>query len=111
MRGTIVILCALLFVSCNSVNRQDKEQIDELNVRAYSLRYVDVDSVSMLAYKALSLSKHYADGRNEARNNLAFVAYQQMDFDGVDSILSLIREDSHNQLLLLLLHLNYEELP
>ena len=101
MRGTIVIFCALLFVSCNSVNRQDKEQIDELNVRAYSLRYVDVDSVSMLAHKALSLSKHYADGRNEARNNLAFVAYQQMDFDGVDSILSLIREDSHNQLLLL----------
>ena len=101
MRGTIVIFFVALFVSCNTIDRQDKEQIDELNVRAYSLRYVDVDSVSLLAQKALSLSKHYADGRNEARNNLAFVAYQQMDFDGVDSILSLIREDSHNQLLLL----------
>ena len=101
MRGTIVIFCALLFVSCNSVNRQEKERVDKLNAKAYSLRYVDVDSVTMLAQEALSLSPRYADGRNEARNNLAFVAYQQMDFDGVDSILSLIRDDSHNHLLLL----------
>lgn len=95
--GSLIALSA-----CNrGIDSHDKELVDSLNARAYHLRYVDVDTVSSLASRAFSLSDNYADGRNEARCNLAYVLYQQMDFDGVDSILQLVRNQSHNELLLL----------
>lgn len=75
--------------------------VDSLNMRAYHFRYIDIDSTRQLAQQALTLAGHYVDGRDEALQNLAFVEYQQMNFDGVDSILHIVRNESYNQLLLL----------
>lgn len=76
-------------------------QVDSLNTRAYRLRYVDVDSVEKLVSEAFAQSESYADGRNEARCNEAYVLYQRMNFDAVDSLLQVVRNDSRNRLLLL----------
>lgn len=102
-RWTYIATWALLLTlltGCHRASDQgEKAEIDALNTRAYHYRYVDIDSVRSLSLQALQRSDGYADGRNEALNNLAFVEYQQMNFDGVDSILTLIYSDSHNQLL------------
>lgn len=98
----IGMLFLTFMVGCSGfIRHEDRHSIDALNERAYTFRYIDIDTVYALSNQALALSGEYANGRNEARLNLAFVAYQQMDFDGVDSILELVRNDSHNQLLLL----------
>lgn len=89
----------MLLSSCGQGRRNDTAQhIDSLNQRAYALRYSHVDSVRLLSKKVLQL----AQGPDEhALNNLAYVAYQQMDYQGVDSLLNLVRETSHNQIALL----------
>ena len=100
-----IVLSAFLLgflVGCRpSASSEKKVVIDSLNTRAYHFRYIDIDTVSHLSKQVLQLSTDYADGLNEARQNLAFVEYQQMNFDGVDSILNLIYRDCHNHLLLL----------
>ena len=97
-----LICLSLLLSACGGrLTQKEKAQIDSLNTRAYRFRYVDIDSLLRLASEALSLSAHYPDGLNEARTHLAFFEYLQMNYDGVDSILKLVREESQNQLLLL----------
>lgn len=98
----------LLFTGCKHRSiHVERVKADSLNARAYRFRYVDIDSTEALAQKAFDVSlgsehvKPYADGQNEARNLLAFVAYQHMDFDGVDSTLAVVRQESSNPLLLL----------
>ena len=93
---------AFLLSACGGhISKDEKARIDSLNARAYRFRYVNIDSVSQLSAEALRQSTHYSDGRNEARNNLAFLEYQQMNYDGADSILNLVHHESQNQLLLL----------
>ena len=94
------LLCLLAACGSHEDKRQRREA-DSLNERAYHFRYVDIDSVSHLAHQALALSADYPEGRNEARLTLAFVSYQRMDFDGVDSILDVVRSESQKPLLLL----------
>lgn len=100
-----IILGLFLLLLWNSCNHSDKgryeTEIDNCNEQAYRFRYKDIDSTMKYAHQAYSLSSDYADGRDEARLHLAFVAYQKMDFDGVDSILNPLYLGSHNQLLLL----------
>ena len=102
---TYIALCLFLLLTWSgcqiSTGGKERDIIDSLNTRAYRFRYVDIDSTSQLAHRALSLSAHYLDGRNEALQHLAFVAYQQMDFAGVDSILRQSCLRNSNQLLLL----------
>ena len=81
-----------LFVACEGhTARERKDEVDSLNARAYSFRYVNIDSTSALAHRALTLSDDYNDGLCESWLNLAFVEYQQMNFDRADSILRLVR--------------------
>lgn len=94
------LLCILIACGKHSDNLQRKE-VDSLNARAYRFRYVDIDSTARLANDALSLSSYYPDGNSEARLNLAFVAYQRMNFDRVDSILNVVRAESKSPLHLL----------
>ncbi len=98
---TLVVLLALLTGCVSQPVQQGRAEVDSLNARAYSFRYVVVDSTAALAQRAFELSSDYPDGQNEARLNLAFVKYQQMNFDAVDSILNLLKADSRNPLLLL----------
>ena len=94
------LLCILTACGKHSDNLQRKD-VDSLNERAYRFRYVDIDSTARLANDALTLSSDYPDGNSEARLNLAFVAYQRMNFDGVDSILNVVRAESKSPLHLL----------
>ena len=89
-----------LFVACKGhVVQERRDEVDSLNARAYSFRYVNIDSVSALAHRALYLSNDYNDGFCESWLNLAFVEYQQMNFDRADSILLLVRSRKPNTLL------------
>ena len=96
-----IALLALLTACVPQARQHGRTDVDSLNSRAYALRYVDIDRSAALAQEALSLSSDYPDGENEARCNLSFVKYQQMDFDGVDSILRVVEGNSSNPLLLL----------
>ena len=98
---TLVCLLGLLAACGNPTGQSQTEVIDSLNARAYRYRYIDIDSVERLAKESCERSEDYPDGRDEARLNLAFVAYQRMDFDRVDSVLGQLRNDTHNELLLL----------
>ena len=74
-----IALLALLTACVPQVRQHGRTDVDSLNSRAYALRYVDIDRSAALAQEALSLSSDYPDGENEARCNLSFVKYQQMD--------------------------------
>ena len=104
-KATHIIVWLFLFLLCCSCNRPEhfrqETEVDSFNEQAYRFRYIDIDSTSAYAQRALSLSSDYLDGSNEARLHLAFVAYQQMDFDAVDSILNVLYRANRNQLLLL----------
>lgn len=68
------------------------------DVRAYEMRYRDVAETERLAREALRLS----GGTDAAAQlNLAYVAYQRMDFDGVERILREVRRITRNQVYLL----------
>ncbi len=71
------ILTTLMFVACQ---QHDTTMPDDLNRRAYALRYVDVDSSLHYANKAYALSSDYPDGQAESMNHRAFVWYQRMLF-------------------------------
>ncbi|MBQ9559576.1 MAG: DUF5113 domain-containing protein [Bacteroidaceae bacterium] len=98
---TLVCLLGLLAACGNPAGQSQTEVIDSLNARAYRYRYIDIDSVERLSEESYRRSVDYPDGRDEARLNLAFVAYQRMDFDRVDSVLGQLRHDTRNDLLLL----------
>lgn len=69
-----------------------------MTMQAYALRYADVDSVITLTHEACSIAGGY-DGY--AMLNLAYVAYQQMDYQLVDSLLNVIRTQDDEELPLL----------
>ena len=67
----------LLFSACTPQHRQ---QVDELNRKAYVCHYLNLDSVQYLSSRALSLSSDYDQGQAEALNNLAFVCIMRMQY-------------------------------
>ena len=95
------ILIALLFCSCERYI--EDSQISHWNRLAYSLRYSDIDSSLYYAQKAYHLAKSLndRDGKYEALNNLAYVAYQQMHYDQSLHILDHVYRGSVNQIELL----------
>lgn len=94
----IAIFTALLFTACR---HQDTTVPDELNRRAYALRYVDVDNSLHYANVAYALSTDYPDGRAEAMNHRAFVWYQQMLFSRAMAELADVYSVTNNQVELL----------
>lgn len=77
-------------------------RVDQLNERAYTYHYRNLDSTRIIANKALELSSHYADGRAEALNNLAFVSMAQMDYDKVQTLIGQLDQITDNQIELLI---------
>lgn len=67
----------VLLAACSPENRQE---VDELNDRAYRFHYINIDSTEYFARKAYSLSANYSAGRSEALNHLAFVSLIRMDY-------------------------------
>lgn len=74
---------------------------DEMNRRAYLLRYVDVDSSLHYANYAYTLSEDYPDGKAEAISHKAFVLYQQMHFSDAMKALDVVDSLTNNQVELL----------
>ncbi len=89
----------LSFSAC-SADKQSTRQKDvrQLNRQAYLLRYHDVERSALLAREAWKQS----DGTSAvALLNMGYVAYQEMDFERVDSLLHKLRAMTHNQVVLL----------
>ena len=57
------------------------DEIDSLNLLAYSTRYQNIDTTAKYSYKAYKISDGYTEGKAVAMNNLAFVQYMLMDYD------------------------------
>ena len=94
-------LSLLSLASCGSRKSSYDDLVDSLNVRAYHYRYINTDTTYSCAHEAQEAAYDNPDGRSEALCNLAFVAYKNMDFDEVDSCISLARTYSDNPLILL----------
>ena len=101
MRFIGILTITLLLVS--SCIRMDTSLPDEINRRAYLLRYVNVDSSLYYAQKAYEISHEYdyPDGKAEAISHKAFVLYQQMLFSKAIEQLDRIDSLTHNQVELL----------
>lgn len=90
-----------MFLVLSSCTREDTSMPDEMNRRAYLLRYVDVDSSLYYANKAYNLCDDYPDGMAEAISHKAFVLYQQMHFSEAIKALEKVDSLTNNQIELL----------
>lgn len=95
---TLVLTLFVTFVSCT---RYDSAVPDELNRRAYLLRYKDVDSSFYYAQKAFTNSSEYPDGQAESFVHQAFVLYQQMQYTQASRELDKVDSFTNNQVVLL----------
>ena len=98
---TVLLSLCLIFVACSSVAERDVMAVEEGNDLAYRLRYSDVSASLQAAKEAYSCSSNNSDGRAEALNNMAYVAYQQMRYDQALRLLQKVHDLSRNQLELL----------
>ena len=99
VKATLLSLI-VLFVACSQVDERE-EAVMKGNDLAYRLRYTDISASLQAAKEAYSCSKKNSDGQAEALNNMAYVAYQQMRYDGALHLLQQVQSFSHNQLELL----------
>ncbi len=93
----LAVTLSLFCLSCRhgSEQRNERLRVDSLNRRAYDFRYSNIDSVRALSHEALRLSGGFDE---YALLNLAYAAYQQMDYAEVDSLLEEVREGGNNQI-------------
>ena len=74
-----VVLC--LAGGCSGETTDRVACVDSLNLTAYRMRYVSMDSTERIARRALALSEPDSRGRADALANLAFVKYMRMEYD------------------------------
>ena len=79
----IAWLCITLLAGCMSHGHHIEGAcvVDELNQKAYSWRYRNLDSTAHYAAWAYDAAFRYRHGKTVACNMLGFVAYMQMDYD------------------------------
>lgn len=102
MRAKVICLGIIaLFIACSSVDVNKVQPESDNNDVAYRLRYSDISASLQAAKNAYSCSEKNPDGRAEALNNMAYVAYQQMRYGQSLHLLQKIYGFSRNQLELL----------
>ena len=102
MKVRVALLSLLIaLAACSTVSERDAVLVEEDNDLAYRLRYTDVLASLHASKKACASSIDNPDGKAEAFNNMAFVAYQQMRYDQALSLLQKVYGMSRNQLELL----------
>lgn len=112
MRNVLFLLCLSMLLNGCRLRRSGggvasdgarpmPEYVDSLNRQAYACRYRDVVRSQQFARQALQAARHYPAGQAEALNHIAYVRYQQMDFDGALQLVQRIRELTANQVELL----------
>src|SRR5574344_1917978 len=101
IRSTIIlsVVVLLFFSACTPAH---KSEVDELNERAYSFHYRNIDSTKQLATRALALSEDYDEGNAEALNNLAFVSIIRMRYVEAYKLLYKAIDVTDNQVELLI---------
>ncbi|MCD8265669.1 MAG: DUF5112 domain-containing protein, partial [Prevotellaceae bacterium] len=98
-KGFAVLCCCLAMAACTgNGGRAARQTVDSLDLKAYSFRYRDVDSLESLSKEALRLSGGFDEF---ALLNLAYAAYQRMDYQRVDSLLATLEDRSNDQVILL----------
>ncbi len=99
----VLWLAALCLTLCGTACRRTAhtatdEAVRQMNRRAYEQRYRNVAETERLAQQVLDST----GGDDEmALLNLAFVAYQRMDYEGTEYLLGKLRQSTHNQVYLL----------
>lgn len=88
-----------LFSACSPTH---KNEVDELNKKAYSFHYRNIDSTWNLSKRAFSLSNDYGQGKAEALNNLAFVCIIRMRYAEAYKFLYQALDCTDNQIELLI---------
>ena len=101
MKTLLFFVLLALLISCTSVPSDRYNDVDEWNIRSCNSRYSNLDTCSFYAKKALESSISYPDGQMFAHVNLAFVAFQKMDYDLSYKELSFVFTHSKNQIELL----------
>lgn len=104
MRGlpfVAILMAACLMAACQQTNKANVEQVDSLCLKAYRMRYTNIDTISSDLQKAKQLAETYPEGHARVLLQLGFVAYQQMDFAGTLQRIDSAYEQSHNQITLL----------
>ncbi len=71
---------------------------DSLNLRAYEVRYKNLEESEQLAAEALEIGEKYSSVKAEALNNLGFCAFIRMDFERSDSLLRTVYDVTSNEL-------------
>lgn len=94
----MAIFTVLALAACSP---HDTGMPDDLNRRAYALRYVNVEHSLNYANMAYALSAGYPDGQAEAMNHRAYVWYQQMLFTKAMQELNRVDSVTNNQVELL----------
>lgn len=87
-----------MFVACRD---SDTTEPDTFNRLAYDLRYTDCNLSRQYATRAFESSKNYTDGKAQALNHLAFVAYHEMRFSDALQLLDSVYVLTNNQVELL----------
>ena len=77
------------------------QQVDSLNLRAYSYRYKDLDIAEQMAKEAFFLAENYPSGKAQALNHWGFCRFMKMDFEQSDSLFQVVYETTSNELELL----------
>ena len=95
MRFWLFIISTILFSACS---RPDRQAVDKLNDLSYAYHYRNIDSTRSYAQQAYDLSGHYAAGKAEALNNLAFVHIARMEYDKAEKLLGEVTEITDNQI-------------
>ena len=96
----ILFFLLVTLAACSPVSEREATYVKN-NDQAYRLRYTDVSASLEAAKKAYATSYDDSDGKAEALNNMAYVAYQQMRYDQALHLLHKVYNLSHNQLELL----------
>ena len=82
-RYLVLCLCAVWLMGCSSHGGHgaSTHPADELNRKAYTWRYRNLDSTEYYALSAYQEAEYYKHGRTMACNMLGFVAFMQMDYN------------------------------
>lgn len=98
----ILFLLSVLLISCGTSTKEQFQEVELMNHRAFNFRYTNLDSMKYYANKALDLSLKYNVGIAESYNNLALAAYMGQDFLTAENYYNKVQSATRNQLELLL---------
>ncbi len=94
-----VAMAVLCLSSCTYRTSSDALLLaDSLNIRAFHMRYSNLDSMALTAQKTLEQVHNNPQGQSEALNMLAYAALHQMQWHRADSLYTYVAKNSVSDL-------------